>query len=208
VKERSDRVAKTRRLKSRSNGRRELGRQSWIDAAKAALIEGGIENVKVDRLAKELGVTRGGFYWHFRNRDDLLDALLESWTKSNTKPFYDAVASYPEGGAEALYAFMTVWLEEREFQPAYDSAVRDWARTSNSVAAVVRRIDDRRIKLLEKLYGTIGFDQDDALIHARIAYYHQVGYYAMHIKQSRAKRRAFMPLYFKALTGLKAPHRP
>jgi len=56
-----------------------LTREDWIDAAWAALSEGSIDTVKVDRLAKRLNVTRGSFYWHFKNREDLIEAVVDRW---------------------------------------------------------------------------------------------------------------------------------
>jgi len=159
-----------------------------------------VENVKVDRLARSLNVTRGGFYWHFKNREDLLNALLTSWEQTNTEPLVRAAAegATPE---ERFFAIGRVWIEEKGFSPAYDAAVRDWARTSAPVAALVRRVDERRIALLKDILSDFGLKQEEALIRARITYYHQVGYYAMGVHESKAERLRNAPLYFKVLTG-------
>jgi AcrR family transcriptional regulator len=185
--------------------RRDLTRLDWVEAARLALIDGGVENVKVERIAKDLGVTRGSFYWHFIDRDDLLGALMTSWVDSNTKPFFDAVARAEATPAARLSAFMRVWLSETDFVPAYDTAMRNWANISEAVAAVVKRVDKKRIRFLQTLFEAIGFQGDDAKVHARITYYHQVGYYALHLAESRAMRLKYAPLYFRALTGLPSP---
>lgn len=187
---------------------RNVGFDYWLDAARKAFIEGGVANVKVDRLARNLAVTRGGFYWHFKNREDLLNALIDDWEKRNTQPLVDAAdLDGPPGGDRKFVAISRVWIEERCFSAAYDAAVRDWARTSTKVARIVRRVDARRIELLEHIFAELGFSAQDAAPRARIMYYHQVGYYAMGVKESRQARLANVPIYFKALTGrdLKEP---
>lgn len=180
----------------------QVGRDYWLNAARQAFIQGGIENVKIDRLARMLNVTRGGFYWHFKNREDLLSALLESWEQTNTKPMFDAVEALPAGdGSGKFDAISRVWIEEKGFSSAYDAAVRDWARTSADVAKIVRRVDNRRIKLLQAIFQESGFAVDQAMTRAQIMYFHQVGYYAMGVKESRPARLKNIPLYYKALTG-------
>lgn len=179
-----------------------MTRDDWIAAARAALITSGVEQVKVDRLAKDLGITRGSFYWFFKSREELLDALLKDWEQTNTTPMIAAVESAPAGDGHAQFrALMQVWLDEKDFSPAYDSAVRDWARTAPKVERVVRRVDNRRIELMHGMFRNFGYPEDEAFIRARVAYFHQVGYYTLHIKESRKTREDLRALYFKALTG-------
>lgn len=180
-----------------------IGRGYWLEAAREAFIDGGVENVKVDRLARHLGVTRGGFYWAFANREDLLKALLADWVESNSKALVDAATSgEPGDGARKFVAISRVWIEEKGFSPAHDAAVRDWARISKAVAKVVRKVDAERVSLLQRIFEELGFEGEDAETRARIMYYHQVGYYAMGVRQGRAARLRSIPSYFKALTGL------
>lgn len=184
----------------------QVGREYWLAAAREAFIEGGVENVKVDRLARMLKVTRGGFYWHFKNRDDLLRALLASWQQTNTKPMFDAVEAISSGdGAGKFVAISRVWIEEQGFSPAYDSAVRDWARTSAEVAHVVREVDERRIALVQSIFEEDGFTSDEALARAQILYFHQVGHYAMGVTESQADRLQNISRYYKVLTGRDLP---
>jgi AcrR family transcriptional regulator len=68
-----------------------FGREDWVNTSRKALIKEGIDQVKVERLAKQLNVTRGSFYWHFRSRAELLTALLDHWEATNTGPLLRAV---------------------------------------------------------------------------------------------------------------------
>jgi len=181
------------------NGR--LGPADWLGAARAILIGEGIERVKVERIAKRLGVTRGGFYWHFRNRKALLDALLRDWERSNTVAFIEAVTQAPGGIEARILAIFTIWLEARRFDPRYDMAVRDWARVSAKVRRAVHRADDRRIHFIRSLFEQEGYDPREALVRARVLYYTQIGYYALEVHETVRARLALADLYFEIFTG-------
>ena len=89
--------------------RNSLGREDWILAARTTLIRDGISAVNVLPLAGKLKVTRGGFYWHFRNRADLLDALLADWEANNTAAFEKVVAGGDHDGRAEFVAMVDVW---------------------------------------------------------------------------------------------------
>ncbi len=188
-------------IENLSSRRDPLNRQDWINAARELLIQGGIENVKIGRLAESLNVTRGGFYWLFSSRDDLLDELLEDWKRTNTLPF-EKILNTEEKGIEELQALIDMWLEEEEYSPSYDSAVRDWARMSEVTAKAVKEVDSRRIDLMKNIFLDLGYPEDEAFVRARITYFHQVGYYTLGLSESREARNAALPLYIKILSGL------
>jgi AcrR family transcriptional regulator len=176
-------------------------REDWVQAARRALIEGGVAKVKVEPLAGVLGLTTGSFYHHFRGRQDLLDAILVHWERANTELLFQAVRDAGPDPDAQLDALFEAWLSESDYDPAYDAAVRDWARISKPAEAAVRRTDDRRIDLLKQIFLGFGYDEDRAFIRARVTYFHQVGYYAMEIIEDRAARRRWRPLYREVLLG-------
>jgi AcrR family transcriptional regulator len=176
-------------------------REDWVEAARRALVDGGVAKVKVEPLAAVLGVTTGSFYHHFRRRQDLLDAVLAHWEGANTEPLFRAVEHAGRSPDAQLDALFDAWLAESDYEPAYDSAVRDWARTFKPAEAAVRRVDSRRIGLLKSIFRGFGYDEDRAFIRARVTYFHQVGYYAMEIIEPQAVRRRLRPLYREVLVG-------
>ncbi len=178
-----------------------MGRAEWIAAARAALIKGGIAAVKVAPLATTLGVTTGSFYWHFKDRPDLLGALLDDWKATNTRPLFEAAAKAGPNPDARFLAVCKVWIAEDDFDPAYDSSVRDWARASSKVDAAVRRVDGDRIELLRGIFLDMGDSEADAFLRARIVYFHQVGYYALHIRETTKKRLKLLPSYVRLLLG-------
>ena len=183
-------------------GRRELlGREAWIEAARDALLEDGVAGMEINKLAKRLGVTRGGFYWFFKSGAQLRDELLTYWERTSTAQFEGLLRTDGVNGMDEFRAFPRLWIDEKEYNPAWDAAVRDWGRTSPKVSRVVRRVDDRRIEVLHRVFRDLGYDDPEAFIRARVTYYHQVGYYALGVRESRQERLRLLPYYVRVLTG-------
>jgi AcrR family transcriptional regulator len=180
---------------------RPLGREIWLDTAREALIEDGTAGVEINKLAKRLGVSRGGFYWFFNDRAQLLEELLGYWVQTSTVLFEKILQLPARNGIDKYLAMTHLWIDENEYDPKWDGAVRDWARTSPRVRKAVQAVDQKRIAVLEQIFNDMGYAGKEAHIRARVMYYHQVGYYAMGVEESRRERRALIPYYQKVLTG-------
>ena len=180
---------------------RPLGREVWLDTARRALIEEGTAGVEVNKLAKRLGSSRGGFYWFFKDRAQLLEELLAYWARTSTVLFEEILKRPGRNGVEKYLAMINLWIDEKEYDPKWDGAVRDWARTSEAVRKVVQEVDQKRIAVLEQIFNDMGYAGKEAHIRARVMYYHQVGYYAMGVQESQRERRLLTPYYQKVLTG-------
>jgi AcrR family transcriptional regulator len=178
-----------------------LGREIWLDTARQALVEEGTAGIEINKLAKRLGSSRGGFYWFFKDRSQLLDELLSLWADTSTVLFEKVLRTHQGNGLDEYLAMINLWVNEKEYDPKWDGAVRDWARTSVVVRKIVEAVDEKRIKVLEEIFTHLGFRGSEANVRARVMYYHQVGYYAMGVRESQKERRALMPYYKKALTG-------
>jgi len=179
---------------------RPLGRQIWLDTARQALIEEGTAGIEINKIAKRLGSSRGGFYWFFRDRGHLLEELLAYWARTGTVLFERILASQRGNGMQEYDALVNLWVSEDEYDPKWDGAIRDWARTSQSVRRAVQAVDHKRIALLEQIFNDMGYTGKEAHVRARVTYYHQVGYYAMGVQESQRERRALLPFYRKVLT--------
>ncbi len=175
----------------------------WINTAREALISAGIAGVRVDRLAKRLGVSRGGFYHNFKSREQLLQQLLNLWASENDF-FPDAPP--PQTPGEAV-AYLNLMLErllvEEGFSPAFDLAVREWARVDPKAKKFLDQIDEKRLDRLTRVFDALGCDGKEAPIRARVLYFHQIGFYAMgyHERQSKAERRLVAPIYLRIICG-------
>ena len=181
-----------------------LGRGIWLDTARQALIEEGTAGIEINKLARRLSSSRGGFYWFFKDRAQLLDELVKFWADSSTVLFEKVLQSHQGDGLEEYLAMTNLWVDENEYDPRWDSAIRDWARTSDTVRKAVEVVDQKRIGVLEKIFQHIGYQGKEANVRARVMYYHQVGYYAMGVQESQRTRRSLIPYYRKVLTGREA----
>lgn len=198
-------TAKRRRKRSGAPTDR-LGPGDWLRVARQELIANGILAVKIGRLTRRLGVGRGSFYWHFRGHADLLRRLLADWMATNTAPFEQILEAGLDGRAE-FDAVVELWISGTAYDPRYDTAVREWARISKPVARAVRRADQQRIAVLQRIFRDLGFRDPEALIRARITYFHQVGYYTLGIEETRARRLRLGPYYTQVLLGAAAGRR-
>jgi AcrR family transcriptional regulator len=191
------------RARGRPSRQSALTRQDWVAAARELLIAGGVENVRIGRLAETLNVTRGGFYWLFKTRDELLSELLLDWQRTNTLPF-ERILNGEHNGLNELLDLLEVWITEKDYSPDYDSAIRDWARNSEEAATVVKKVDIHRIDLMKRIFLDLGFADDEAYIRARIAYFHQVGYYILGLGESTEYRtsRRYLALHLKVLADI------
>lgn len=162
-------------------------RSSWIDAGLRALAAGGPDAVRIEPLAQELGVTRGGFYWHFEDRQALLEEMLDTWELRSTDEVLERVER--EGGdprAKVRRAGMLTF--SRELLPI-DLAIRDWARRDRAVARRLRRVDNRRMEYLRTLIGTFCSDADDIEARGMLAFSLAIGSHfiaADHASRTRA----------------------
>ena len=148
-------------------------RSSWIDAGLRALAAGGPDAVRVELLAKAFDVTRGGFYWHFPNRQAFLDEMLDTWEHRSTEEVLERVEQ--EGGdARAKVRRAGMLTFSKELLPI-DLAVRDWARRDASVAKRLRRVDNSRMEYLRVLIGEFTDDQDDVEARAMLAFALAIG---------------------------------
>ena len=135
-------------------------RERWTEAGLAALAAGGPDAVRVELLAKALGVTKGSFYWHFRDRQALLDAMLDTWEET----FVDqAIEAADRGGGDGRTRLRRLFRAagEREEILDLELSVRDWARREQAVAERVTRVDNRRLAYLRPLFTEFCDDAAD-----------------------------------------------
>lgn len=125
-------------------------RSHWIEAGLRELAEGGPDAVRIEVLARRLGVTKGGFYGHFGDRRELLDAMLDTWEERSGADVIARVEN--EGGTLLERAVRAASFTFSEELRPVDAAVRDWARRDEAVAARLRRLDNRRMDLLRTYF--------------------------------------------------------
>ncbi|MDF2707992.1 TetR/AcrR family transcriptional regulator [Nonomuraea muscovyensis] len=149
-------------------------RERWIEEGLRALAVGGPDAVRVEALAKKLGVTKGGFYGHFADRDALLKAMLDVWERESTDEVIDRIER--EGGdpkAKIQLAGVLTFSSDRLLP--IDLAIRNWARRDEAVAERLRRVDNRRMALLREMIGTFCSDAEEVEARSLLAFCVAIG---------------------------------
>ena len=163
-------------------------RNGWIDEGLRALAAGGPDAVRVEALARTLGVTKGGFYGHFSDRSALLAEMLDSWERMSTREVIERVER--EGGDARVKLRKAGALTFSRTLLPIDLAVRDWARRDPAVAKRLRRVDNQRMEYLRELFGTFCSDEDDIEAQSMLAFSLLIGNHFMaadHGTRSRAE---------------------
>ncbi|MCB1310897.1 MAG: TetR/AcrR family transcriptional regulator [Sedimentitalea sp.] len=173
----------------------------WLDAAYEVLTESGVEAVKIMPLAKRLGLTRTGFYWHFRDRDALLEAMIRRWEDRNTGNLVARCEAYADSICEAMFNLFDCWLDEGLFDARLDLAIRNWARNDAALQARLDRADTRRIEAVAAMFRRFGVSAAQAEVRSLTVIYTQIGYISMQIAEDRPARLARMPDYVEVFTG-------
>lgn len=177
-----------------------LSPHEWVQTGLNVLVKHGIDAVNIIRLANELGVSRGSFYWHFKDRDALLVALLETWRERNTGVMVDVLRN-PHSLADGILDLFSVWVDHSKFDPLLDQAVRDWARRSDYVHEVVSGEDDNRVAVIASFFQDQGFDNTDAFVRARVIYFTQLSFYALRVDEPLETRMSYLKAYYRTFTG-------
>jgi AcrR family transcriptional regulator len=176
-----------------------LGRADWVAAAMRVLAGSGVEAVRVEPLAKRLGVTKGSFYWHFTGRPALLAAVLAEWERRATLAIIAEVEASGGGAGERLLALFRLALGA---DGRLDRRVRAWAVDDAAAAAVLRRVDRRRVGYLRRLFAALGFPQAQAGARARLAYSALVGGFELGLRTAGGERERAARLYHELLTRM------
>jgi AcrR family transcriptional regulator len=180
---------------------RDLTRDDWVEAGLVALVRAGIRFVAVERLAEKLNVTKGSFYYHFRDREALLEAMLAAWISRNTKPFENVLSKNAENPLLQFQRFSEIWLDPKGFDPRLDAAIREWGRSDKRVSRQMRETDAFRMTLLKSIFIAMGYKDTESEVRARITYYHQVGYYLLDLEEDQGERQRLFPHYHRVLAG-------
>ncbi|MFI6772687.1 TetR family transcriptional regulator [Nocardia sp. NPDC050412] len=148
-------------------------RSSWIEQGLLALSTGGPDAVRIESLAQALGVTKGGFYGHFADRNALLEEMLDTWEHESTDEVRAQVES--EGGNPQTKIRRAGLLTFSDERLPIDLAVRDWARRDPAVAERLRRVDNDRMEYARELFGKFCSDPDEIEARALLAFCLAVG---------------------------------
>ena len=166
-------------------------REAWIEAALRALASGGPDAVRVETLAASLGVSKGGFYWHFKDRRALLEEMLDSWEKAWTE---DVIALVEGSGDDPREKLRELFELGRSAEFEVELAIRDWSRRDRDVARRLQRIDRRRMEFLRTLFGELCADPDEVEARSMLAYSLVIGAFFITAQEDGRSRSELIQL--------------
>ena len=182
-----------------SGGR--LNKTDWIEQALEVLVNDGIDQVKVQAMAKRLNVARSSFYWHFEDLQQLLDELLSYWLTRNTGPIIERAMRPATSISRAIFNVFECWVDRNLFDPNLDIGVRLWGRKDPKVRSIVEQADDQRVDAIARMFGRYGFEEEEAFTRARVLYFTQIGHYTLEVRDSMAMRLTHVPSYILTFSG-------
>ncbi|MHC5063543.1 MAG: TetR/AcrR family transcriptional regulator [Planctomycetota bacterium] len=182
----------------KQESRPRLDRSNWLDAALDVLYQDGLDAVRIDGLAKALGVTKGSFYHHFRDRDDLLTGMVQRW-RGRQEGFLNMLREMaPEDAKEHLAMVIDFTVRK---DSSHDLAIRVWARSNAHARSALQAVDQARLDLLEEIFRRLGFRGDEMKLRARMLYYYQVGDHSLSVKDPEKLRQRLGKLRLEMLVS-------
>lgn len=161
--------------------RTQLDPERWVDVATDVLAKEGLTGLRVEVLAKRCGVTKGSFYWHFKDRRALLDAVLAHWKAGRIRDIEKTTAVTPGHEQDQLHYAIEVYGASRNRKGmSIELAIRDWARHDPQAAAIVEEVDLYRLECTRKLFVAVGMTDAEAKSRSLLLYACVFGLSLMH----------------------------
>jgi AcrR family transcriptional regulator len=188
----------------KTSGQRRLTRDDWITAALAAIADGGLAAVGVEPLAARLGATKGSFYWHFENRDALLQAAISRWEQETTTDVVTEITTARDAPASQFRRLVADVIERAEQDRVGPALLASAAHPA--VAPVLDRVTAARLDLITVVFRRLGFPQAQARRRALLAYSSYLGHGQLAhstpgvLPATRAGRCAYLDDAIRALT--------
>lgn len=171
-----------------SPNRTRASREVWLNAAYELFVSEGFEAVKIMPLAKNLNLTRTGFYWHFKDLSELHEAIIDIWKTRNTGIIIERCAAPAPSLCAGLFNLIDCWIDHDLFDAPLDLAIRNWARNDAVLQAKVDQSDQDRLNAVKALFQRFGKTGDAAHYRALTVILTQTGYYSMHMSEPRFQR--------------------
>ena len=164
-----------------------VSKAEWLQAALKLLKTEGVEAIRVERLARELGISKSGFYWHFKDRDDLRTQMIDYWVHE----FNEVVTANPtlRNGDPRERLELTMLMILDHDLTRYEVPMRAWAEADPNIARRVARVYRKRLDFLRDIFRDLGFEGDELEMRARLLLCHGTWERAMFPKESKKSLR-------------------
>jgi AcrR family transcriptional regulator len=177
-------------------------KEDWFNLAVDTLVAEGIGQVKVQVMAKQLGVSRSSFYWFFQSIQDLQAQILDHWLRKNTGPIIERAMRPAFSINKAVCNVFECWIDNSMFEPDLDLAVRFWGRHDPRIREIVEEADHQRVDALTRMFVRYGYLEEEAHTRARVLYYTQIGHFTLQVRETLAERFSHVRSYLVTFTGV------
>lgn len=173
-------------MSSRTN----LTREDWIQAAQSVLVKSGVDAVRVDTLAKELKITRGSFYYHFKSRGELLEGILGNWRARATEDVIHHLRNAQTSPQQQLQRLLELPFHGQTAREAaaIELGIRAWARRDKQARLAIDEVDRHRLSYIESLLMQVHMDESEARDRAYLIYAYQISLSLLHSDDTAQER--------------------
>ena len=176
-----------------------LSREEWLEKALSVVSREGGAKLRINNLVAEVGVTKGSFYWHFKDREDFVLSLIDHWHERYTLRVSDYLDDCA-GSAEAkLRTLMEMVFVEQLTR--HDLAIRSWAVAEPKLQALVKRTDDHRMNYLQMLFRGMGFTGEEAALRSRVFLGYAAWEAGLFETMTKSQREQKAIAFFELLVG-------
>lgn len=179
-----------------------LSRDEWLARALDILATEGQARLRIEAVCAALGVTKGSFYWHFKDRQDLLDAVLQLWKEGRLRDIEKQTTAIPGKELAQIHHVIDVYSSVRNRKGiAIELAVRDWARHDSTVNAIVEEVDAYRLACTNKLFTALGLSDDEARARSILVFAYVFGHSLMAYDRNHSKVPEYKRWIAERITG-------
>ena len=175
-------------------------RNRWIEEGLSALAAGGPDAVRIEPLAQALGVSKGGFYWHFKDRQALLEEMLDVWERTWVDEVIEAVEAEDGDARSRLRGLFALAAASGGELLKIELAIRNWARREEAVAERLRHVDNRRMNYMRSLFGAFCEDEDDVEARCLLTFSLFIGSHFVSVDHGGRSRAEVLELALEWLT--------
>lgn len=178
---------------------RGLSKADWLDGALKLLAKTSVSNLTIERLAQSLNIAKSGFYWHFQNRDELLQEMLRHWSHELT----EVVTESRELMALEPRSRLTVTAEMilAHNLTRYEIAIRQWGLEDRKAASAVRKVNRIRLDFVKTALAELGFSGDDIDMRSLLFVCYHTWEAPMFPEISQKRRRELIAKRIELLTS-------
>jgi len=172
-------------------------KDQWLQAALDSLLEHGVNGIAIERLSRTLGTSKSGFYWHFNNKDDLLESILTYWETEFTDTVINSSTQQQENAAKKLQLISDMIMEHQLGK--YDMALRTWGNEDKGVRKRINKTDRKRLGYISQIFKELGFRGAEPENRASLFILYHAYLDSMFLDDTQEKRRKKVRAYNKLL---------